>query len=71
MTVAMKTKIFTVLTNRIGLLVSRNAERNLKTNSEKIASAANCVGFSPKFVFFRGNFCLRNGTELVNDSNYR
>ena len=51
LTIVMKTKTFTVLVNQRAFL-SKYAEKNLKTNSERMASAANYVGFSPKFILF-------------------
>ena len=59
LTIVMKTKTSTVVANKRPLLVSKNAEKNLKTNS-----------VNNLFRFHR-NFSLRKGAELGNDSNYR
>ena len=50
--IVMKTKTFTLLANGRALLVSRNAEKNIKTIAKTIASPANYVEFSPKPVLF-------------------
>ena len=67
----MKTKTVTVLANQKVLLVSRNAEKNLRTMAKVIAPAMYLGGFSQNLFWFHHNFCLRNDTELSNDSNYR
>ena len=46
----MKTTAFTVLANHTILLVSRNAEKNLENNSEKVVPATNYMEFSPKIL---------------------
>ena len=72
-TVVMRTKVFTftVIANHKALHVSRNAEKNVETVAKTIASATNNVKLSPIFICFHRNFCLKNGTELDNDWNYR
>ena len=59
LTIVMKTKTFTVLTNQRALLVSRNAEKNLETIAKTTAPATNYVEFSPKFC----NLCLTNAIQ--------
>ena len=65
----MKTNTFTVVANQRALLVSRNAENNLKNNSEDNSSAVQKGDFSKDLFCFHCNFCFRNGTELGNYSN--
>ena len=50
--VVMKTKTFTVLTNQKALLVSRNAKKNLKNNSENENVRHLITGMFLKFVLF-------------------
>ena len=71
LTIIMNSKTVTVLANRRALLVSRNAGKNLKAIAKTILFATNYVEFSSKFVCFRRNFSLRNGTVLGSKSDYR
>ena len=67
LTIVMKTKTFTVLANRRAFM-SKNAKKNLKDNEKTIASAGNYVDFPRNLFCFRPKFCLRNDTELGNES---
>ena len=72
LTFVIKTKTFTVLANQITLLVLRNVEKNLKNNSENNSVRKFNKSDFPKNLFcFHRNFCLRSGTELGSDSNYK
>ena len=50
LTIVMKTMNFNVLTNRTALLLSRNAENNLKTIAKAIVYAANYVEICFTFI---------------------
>ena len=51
LTVVRKTETFTVSANQSALLVSRNAEKNLKNNSGNNSVRNLTRGISPKFCF--------------------
>ena len=71
LTIIMKTNTLTVVTKQRASPGSRIEEKNLK-NSRENSSVRNLIrGFSPNLFCFHRNFCLRNGTELGNDLNYR
>ena len=70
-TIVTTTKTFTVLANRRALLVSRNVGKNRKNNSENLSDRGQLCGIFSGICYFHHNFCLRNGTELGSDSNYR
>ena len=73
LTIVMKTKTFTVLANQRALLLSRNEKESKKQIEKKKQKHPlfNEGHISQNLFCFHHNFCLRNGTELDNDLNYR